>query len=119
VQVTLRADELWSFSRIGTPCFEIFFGFIRRQSFGDNRSVTATPIVARDVLVADVMHELGLGSAHHRRDNVSGVVISGSTPEFSEEFADKIFRSLLVLSSLELYPLDQHDLLSFREIADR
>jgi hypothetical protein len=115
VQFTVTAEESWSFSRVGTHCLENFFGLVRRQSFGDDRSVTATRIVARGVLVANIMHDLGLSFGHHRRDNVGGVVISGSPPEVNDELSEKISRSRLALSSLELDPIDHHDLFSFHD----
>jgi hypothetical protein len=87
---------------------ENFFGLVHRQSFGDDRSVTAAQMIARSVLVANVMH--------HRRDNVGGVVISGSSPEFADEAADRLFRSLVILSSLEHYPIDRRDLFSRQDM---
>jgi hypothetical protein len=62
------------------------------------------------------MRDLQLRLVHLRRDNVSGVVIFRSPPDFTDEVADKLVWLLVVLSSLELSLIDKHDLFSLREI---
>jgi hypothetical protein len=92
------------------------FGFIRRNSFSDDRLVRAIRLIARGLVVADVMHELTLNVKHRRRDNVGGVVISGNPPEFTDTKSERIFQSLIHISSLEYYDSDPDILLSLHEI---
>jgi phosphoserine phosphatase len=65
------------------------FGLVLRQSFRDDRSVTTARIIARSVLVANMMHDLRLSLAYRRRANLGGVVISGSPREFTHGVAEK------------------------------
>jgi methylmalonyl-CoA mutase cobalamin-binding subunit len=74
---------------------ENFFGLKRRQSFEDDRSVRRARIIARNVFVANVRHNVGLNLVHRRQDNMGGAVISGSLPEFTDEVADQLFRSFV------------------------
>jgi hypothetical protein len=37
LQFVLDGESSWCFSRVGTHCLEVFFGLIRRYSFGDHR----------------------------------------------------------------------------------
>jgi hypothetical protein len=64
IQFVFTAEEHYSFSRVGTHCLEIFFGLIRRNSFGDDRLVRAIWLIARGTVVADVTHELSLNVKH-------------------------------------------------------
>jgi hypothetical protein len=103
VRFILQAEENWSFSRIGTHCLENFFGLIRRESFGDDRYVVATRIIAKASLVSRIMHDLGIAISHRGRDNVGGTLIRGSKPEFGEEDAMTLFRSLIHIAALEFH----------------
>jgi hypothetical protein len=116
VQFLLDASADWSVSRLGTHCLETFFGLIRRNSFGDDRLVRAVSIIARGIYVADVMHKLRLRVTHGNRDNMGSVVISGSSPTFADEYADRVFRSLVRLASLEHCAVNPQNLLSRSEI---
>jgi hypothetical protein len=91
IQFVFITEEHYSLSRVGTHCLENFFGLIRRNSFGDDRLVTAIGLIARGTVIADVMHELSLNMKHRRRDNVGGVVISGNPSEFTDTESERIF----------------------------
>jgi hypothetical protein len=110
------ASANWLFSRLGTHCLENFFGLIRRNSFGDNRLVRAVRIIARGISVADVMHELRLSVTHRNHQNKGRVFISGSSPTFADEYADRVFRSLVRLASLEHRAVNPQNLLSRSQI---
>jgi hypothetical protein len=116
VQLRLDVSADWSFSRLSTYCLENFFGLIRRNSFGDDRLMRAVKIIARGISVADVMHELRLSGTHRNRDNMGGVVISGSSATFANDYADRVFRSLVRLTSLENRVVNPQNLLSRSEI---
>jgi hypothetical protein len=62
------------------------------------------------------MHELSLNVKYQRRDNVGGVVTSGNPPEFTDTESEKIFQSLIHISSLGYYDSDPDILLSLHEI---
>jgi hypothetical protein len=111
IQFVFTAEEHYSFSRVGTHCLENFFGLIRRNSFGDNRLVRAIRLIATGTVVADMMHELSLNVKHRRLDNAGGVVISGNPPEFTDTESERIFQSLIHISSLEYYDSDPDILL--------
>jgi hypothetical protein len=66
--------------------------------------------------VADIMHELRLSVTHRNRDNMGGLVISGSSRTFADEYADRVFRSLARLASLEHRVVNPQNLLSRSEI---
>jgi hypothetical protein len=102
VVFTLQADEHWSFSRMGSHCLENFFGLVRRSSLGDDRAITAMRIIVKATIVAEIMHDLGIEVHHRGRDNVGGVVISGDPPEWTEEVAESLCRSMVALSDLEM-----------------
>jgi hypothetical protein len=55
---------------------------------------------------------------HRRRDNVGGVVISGNHTEFTDTKSERIFQSLIHISSLEYYDSDPDILLSLHEIKE-
>jgi hypothetical protein len=116
VQFVLDASADWSFSRHDTHCLENFFGLICRNSFGDDRPVRTVRIIAMGISVADVMHELRVSVTHRNRDNMGGVVISGSSPTFADGYADRVFRSLVRLASLEHRAVNPQNLLSHSEI---
>jgi hypothetical protein len=116
VQFVFDASADWSFSLLGTHCLENLFGLIRRNSFGDDRLVRAVRIIARCISVADVMHELRLSVTHRNRNNMGGVVVSGSSPTFADEYADHVFRSLVRLASLEHRAVNPQNLSSRSEI---
>jgi hypothetical protein len=101
---------------VGTHGLENFLGRIDRNSFGDDRSVRAIPLIARGTVVADVMHELSLNVKHRRRGNVGGVVISGNLHEFTDTESERIFQSRIHISSFKYYDSDPDILLSLHEI---
>jgi hypothetical protein len=103
VVFTIEADEHWSFSRMGSHCLENFFGLVRRSSLGDDRAVTAMRIIVKATIVAEIMHDLGIDVHHRGRDNVGGVVISGSPPEWTEDLADAMCQAVFSLSDLEYF----------------
>jgi hypothetical protein len=116
VAFTLEADEHWSFSRMGTHCLENFFGLVRRSSLGDDRSVTAMRIIVKASMVARVMQELGLQTHHRGRDNVGEVVISGEIPQWTEDLAERLCRSVIALSELDVLDRVQVGVLSKEEL---
>jgi hypothetical protein len=107
IQFVMEADQNWSFSRLGTHCLEDFFGLVRRESLGDDRYVTAARIIAKTSQVAMTMHDLNLRVTHRGRDNVGGVVIDGVRPHFEEGEADRIFRSLIHVASLDIFSTEE------------
>jgi hypothetical protein len=81
IHFIIIAPATWSFSRFGTHCLENFFGFVRPNARADDRTVTATRLIARTTQVAIEMHDLGIDVVHKGRDNVGGVVIGGAPVE--------------------------------------
>jgi hypothetical protein len=116
IRFVLDAEENWCFSRIGTHCLENFFGLVRRGSLGDDRAVVARRIIAKTHLVASVMHDLDLAVTHRGRDNVGGTVIRGSKPEFVEDGAERLFRSLIHVSALDFDANDGADLITMDDL---
>jgi hypothetical protein len=114
----LHAEEHWSFSRMGTHCLENFFGLVRRSSLGDDRSVTAKRVVVRASLVAQTMHELKITVKHRGRDNVGGVVITGDIPVWDDSRADRLYRSVIAQSGLEIVEISRSGLLPKSAILD-
>jgi hypothetical protein len=112
VQFVLNAEEQWSFSPVGTHCLENILGLVRRESLGDDRDVVASRIIAKTGLLSSVMHDLGLSITHRGPNNVGGTVLGDSGPEFTEIEAERLFRSLIHVSSLEFYLAGRIDLLS-------
>jgi hypothetical protein len=96
---------------MGTHCLENFFGLVRRSSLGGDRSMTAMRVVVRASIVAQTMHELNLIVKHRGRDNVGGVVITGSVPEWDEHCADNLCRSVIAQSGLGIGQVCLLDLL--------
>jgi hypothetical protein len=82
IQFILDADELWSFSRIGTHCLENLFGFVRRSSLGDDRVTPTVRIITKATLVYEGMHELGLEIMHSGSDNIGGTIINDNDIEY-------------------------------------
>jgi hypothetical protein len=112
IRFILQAEENWSFSRIGTHCLENFFGLIRPESFGDDRYVVAMRIIARASLASGIMHDLGIAISHRGRDNVGGTLIHGSKPDFVEDDAVGLFRSLVRVTALEFHHKVETELMS-------
>jgi hypothetical protein len=99
IQFVMTAERHWPFSRLGTRCFENFFGMVRRYSYGDNRVVTVRWVIARASLVTEVMHELNMQLRHRGRDNVGGVIINDGRLQFIAMDGEFI-ETLIVLSLL-------------------
>jgi hypothetical protein len=116
IALTLEADKRWFFSRMGTHCLENFFGLVHLSSLADDRSVTALRIIVKANMVAQVMHELDMKVCHHGRDNVGGVVISGYSPAWRNHMSDRLCRTMIALSELEVDPRDQSGVLSVQEL---
>jgi hypothetical protein len=116
VHFILGAQETWSFSRMGTHCLENFFGLVRREAMGDDRYAIIKRIIAKASLAASIMHDLHLRIIHRGRDNIGGVVIGGGRPEFTEEMAELLFRSLVHLSDLELFPIEEAGLFTMDDL---
>jgi hypothetical protein len=112
----LDAEEHWSFSRVGTHCLENFFGLVRRESLGDHHDVVASSVIAKTRLASSVMHDHNLSITHRRRDNVSGTVIGGCGSRFVEFEAERLFRLLIYVSSMEFDPAAGTDILSVDEL---
>jgi hypothetical protein len=116
VQFILDADEHWSFARLGTHCLENFFGFVRRNSFGDDRFGPTLRIIAKSTMVYETMHELGLEIKHRGRDNIGGTVVNDIVVEFGEERPEIIFQSLIHLAHLEIAPGSESVLLPLEAV---
>jgi hypothetical protein len=112
----LDAEEHWSFSRVGTHCLENFFGLLRRESLRDDRYVVASRVIAKTSLASSVIHDLNLSIRHRGRDNVGGTVIRGYGPTFVEVETERLFRSLIHVSSLAFDPAAGTDVLSMDEL---
>jgi hypothetical protein len=116
IRFVLDAEEHWSFSRVGTHCLENFFGLVRRESLGDDRSVAASRVIAKTSLASSVIHDLNLSITDQGRDNVDGTAIGGCDARFAEVAAERLSRSLIHVSSLEFYPAAGTDVLSVNEL---
>jgi hypothetical protein len=101
---------------MGTHCLENFFGLVRRASLDDDRYVVGSRIIAKTSLASDVMHDLDLSITHRGHDNVGGILISGCRSRFGEGEAERLFRSLIRMSSLESSPAMEMDLLPLDEL---
>jgi hypothetical protein len=83
---------------------------------GDDRDVVARHVIVKTSFASSVMHDLNLSITHRRRDNVGGPVIGGCGPTFVEVEAERLFRWLIHVSSLEFYPAAGTDVLSMDEL---
>jgi hypothetical protein len=95
---------------MGTHCLKNLFALVRRESWGDDRYVVASRIMAKMSLASDVIHDLDLSTTHRGRDNLGGTLIGGCRPKFAEGEAERLFRSLIRTSSLESSPPMETDL---------
>jgi hypothetical protein len=104
IEFVLSAEPHWSFARIGTHCLENFFGFVRRNSLGDDRFAPTIRIITKSTMVYQMMHELGLDIKHSGRDNIGGTVIKESAENlsFNEEAPEIFFQSLIHIARLEI-----------------
>jgi hypothetical protein len=116
IRFVLDAEEHWSFSSLGTHCLENFFGLVRQESLGNDRYVVASRVIAKTRFASSVMHNLNLSITHRGRDNAGGTVIGGCGPTFVEVEAERLFRSLIHVSSLTFYPAAGTDVLSVDEL---
>jgi hypothetical protein len=112
IQFVLDATENSSFSRLGTHCLENFFGFVRRNSYGDDRFSPSLRIIAKATVVYQVMQELGLEMKHNGRDNIGGTVLRGDEAALSEDIADVLTHSLIHLAHLDTDAMDESELMS-------
>jgi hypothetical protein len=64
IRFVLDAKKHWSFSRVGTYCLENFFGFVRRESLGDDHDVVASCVILETSLASSVMYDLNLRFTH-------------------------------------------------------
>jgi hypothetical protein len=110
------ASEDSSFSRMGTHWLETFFALVHRESFGDDRYVVGSRIIAKTSLASDVMHDLDLSITHPVCDNAGRTLTGGCCPRFAEGEAQRLFRSLSRMSSLESSPAVEIDLLPLDEL---
>jgi hypothetical protein len=76
----------------------------------------ASRIIAKISLASDVMHDLDLSITHQGRDNVGGTLIGGSRPRLAEGEAERLFRLLIRMSSLESSRAVETDLLPLHEL---
>jgi hypothetical protein len=67
-------------------------------------------------LAFDVMPDLGVKAPRRGRDNIRGTCIGGCRPRFAEGEAQRLFRSLILMSSLEFSPAVDIDLFPLDEL---
>jgi hypothetical protein len=108
IRFMLDADENWSFSRLGTHCLENLFGFVRRNSLGDDQFGPILGIITKATLVDHAMHHLNLEIKHSSHDNIGGTLIHDKVVEFTELRPEVYFRSLIHLAGPEIVPADQY-----------
>jgi hypothetical protein len=100
IEFVAHGDEHWSFSRLGTNRLESFFSLVHRQSFEEDRHAVASRIIAKNALSSSVMQELASKIVHRHREKMRGIEIGGFPPLFHEEFAEKMFHSLIQVASM-------------------
>jgi hypothetical protein len=83
---------------------------------GEDRDVVAWRVIVKTSLASSVMHDLNLSITHRGRNNVGGTVIGGCEPTFVEVEAERLFRWLIHVSSLEFSPAAGTDVLSVDEL---
>jgi hypothetical protein len=110
----VRSDGIWKQSENGILEAETEFFWIKAE--GDDRNVLASRVIAKTSLASNVMHDLNLSIMHRGRDNVGGTVIGGCGPTFVEVKAERLFRWLIHVSSLEFDPATGTDFLSVDEL---
>jgi hypothetical protein len=101
IQFVRDADEHWCFSGLGTHCLENFFGFVRRNSLGDDRYGRPVGIIAKSTMVYEMMHDLGLEIKHSGRDNIGGTVIGPGPVEFDDQRAHLYHLALIRIAHLD------------------
>jgi hypothetical protein len=114
----MNGKENWFFSRLGTHCLEKFFGLIRQGSPGDDRFIRAIRIIKTGTVMVHVLHELNLHPDIRGRDNIGGTIIGEGLPNFSQNYVDLLFRSLLVHASLHFDAPDELPLMNHQDLIE-